>query len=395
MNTKSLEYTCIFGGGAIRGVAYIGALKALDELNISIKTLAGSSVGAIFAGLLAVGYTTKEIEEIILKVNYELFKDLQFGRDLGISKGEIFLEWLRNLIEKKHYGEAYAKGKNAPVRFCDIDKNLVIFTTNLANFCCKEFSNFKTPDTEIAYAIRISSSMPGLMPPVKASGAVLVDGDLQKSWPLWKLSEDLSKSSDRILEFRLEGDYDVEKHSRIDFVNTVYSCVTSVATKFIVDEYAMKDKFDYLVLNTGSTIIVDFNINGEKRQELVDLGYNQTKDYFGNFLRDKKKKLLEYYLPINNIVESLTTLIKSNKILEAKCELGEFYMKYIQEISNYIDDKYLNDINAIKNLFLDNYKTTFWGRKSKLKNYKVFLHKLENYKQSLDLKIEELKNYGE
>ena len=87
MNTKNLEYTCIFGGGAIRGVAYIGALKAIDELNISIKTLAGSSVGAIFAGLLAVGYTTKEIEEIILKVNYELFKDLQFGRDLGISKG--------------------------------------------------------------------------------------------------------------------------------------------------------------------------------------------------------------------------------------------------------------------------------------------------------------------
>ena len=35
---KSLKYTCLFGGGAIRGVSYIGAIKALEELGISPTT---------------------------------------------------------------------------------------------------------------------------------------------------------------------------------------------------------------------------------------------------------------------------------------------------------------------------------------------------------------------
>ena len=62
MVNKPLKYTVIFGGGAIRGVAYLGALKALNEFDIEIGTLAGSSVGAVFAGLLAVGYKNDELK---------------------------------------------------------------------------------------------------------------------------------------------------------------------------------------------------------------------------------------------------------------------------------------------------------------------------------------------
>ena len=38
--SKSLEYTCIFGGGAVRGVSYVGAAKALEELGVCPNTLA-------------------------------------------------------------------------------------------------------------------------------------------------------------------------------------------------------------------------------------------------------------------------------------------------------------------------------------------------------------------
>ena len=139
MIENELDYTCIFGGGAIRGISYIGAIKALEELNINSKTIAGSSVGAIFAVLYAIGYTSEEIKNMFLKINFDLFRDIHFGfgKSFAISKGEVFLEWVRDMIEKKFYGENYRKGENPTVKFKDLDKNLIIITTDLTNFTCK------------------------------------------------------------------------------------------------------------------------------------------------------------------------------------------------------------------------------------------------------------------
>ena len=98
--TNKGSYTCIFGGGAVRGIAYVGALQALDELNINIDILAGSSVGSIVAALVAVGYSPDEINDIFMQVNFELFRDIHFGinKDFAISKGNVFTDWVRDLI---------------------------------------------------------------------------------------------------------------------------------------------------------------------------------------------------------------------------------------------------------------------------------------------------------
>lgn len=291
---KSFKYTCLFGGGAIRGVSYIGAVKALEELGITPQTLAGSSVGSIIAALLAVGYNSGELKEIFLKVNFDLFRDISLGLGpiFALSKGEVFLDWLRDLIESKFYGEKYKKGANRSVTFKDIDKNLVIITTNLSNFECKEFSRYETPDFEIASAIRISCCMPGLMKPIEYNKTILVDGDLQKSWPMWKLSKNLLLNDERILEFRLEGYYDDNNNnlSGLDYANAVYSCMTAMSTSFITNIYAGKDKFDYIVLNTGDVVVVDFNINANKRNELMKIGYDQTMEYFKQILPCKNLK---------------------------------------------------------------------------------------------------------
>ena len=168
MVNNSLKYTCLFGGGAIRGAAYAGAVKALEELNITPENIGGSSVGSIVAALMAVGYNADELKEIFLDVNFDLFRDFQFGLGpkFALSKGEVFLDWIRDLIEQKFYGENYEKGKNKAVTFKELKTNLYIITTDLSNFECKEFSKQETPDFEIATAVRISCSMPGLMKPM-------------------------------------------------------------------------------------------------------------------------------------------------------------------------------------------------------------------------------------
>lgn len=396
MVDNSYKYTCIFGGGAIRGVSYVGALKALDEMGIVSDTIAGSSVGAIIAGMRSVGYTPEEMKDIFENVNYDLFRDIHFGlgKTFALSKGEVFLDWIREIIEKKFYGNDYQKGKNPTVKFKDIDKNLVIITTDLTNFSCKEFSKFETPDFEIATAIRISSSMPGLMTSINFEGSELVDGDLQKSWPLWKLSKNLCSTDERILEFRLEGDYDSNGKNAIDYLNTVYSCVTSIATKSIVENYGNRDKYDYITINTGEVLIVDFNLPKEKREDLMKIGYKQTIEHFKTFLPNKKEKLIKYYSNIRNGIKKVVKELSTYNVQQAKVELGLIYME-LCETKDVIDKKYYEKLQSAKFRFLNELKPSRLFRKYSYAKIRSINEDFKQIEKSLKNRIDELKKYNE
>ena len=389
---NNFKYTCLFGGGAIRGVSYIGAVKALEELGIIPDRLAGSSVGSIFAALLAVGYNAEELKDIFIKVNFELFKDISIGLGplFAISKGEVFLEWVRELIEKKYYGENYKKGVNPAVTFKDIKKNLVVITTNLSNFECKEFSRFDTPDYEIASAVRISCCMPGLMKPIEYNKTLLVDGDLQKSWPMWKLSKHLLNDDERILEFRLEGNYESNDISGINYANAVYSCMTAISTSFITNIYG--NKFDYIVLNTGDIVVVDFNINEAKRNDLINSGYNQTISYFKDFLIEKKSKIRHNYSIIQAHITKIQKYIKSNNIQKAKNQMGELFMD-LPELSEIIDLTDYNEIKKFRDIFLKNLKYPALFGKVTLSNFKLIDTELNKINNKISKKLEEFDSY--
>ena len=393
-NNKSLKYTCLFGGGAIRGAAYAGAVKALEELNIKPENVGGSSVGSIVAALMAVGYTADELREIFLDVNFDLFRDFQFGLGpkFALSKGEVFLDWIRDLIEQKFYGESYEKGKNKAVTFREIEKNLYIITTDLSNFECKEFSKFETPDFEIATAVRISCSMPGLMKPLEYNNTLLVDGDLQKSVPMWRLSKNLISDDERILEFRLEGDYEGSDKNALDYVNTIYSCITSIATSFIVDCYGQKDKYDYIVINTGGVIVVDFNYPREKREDLVKSGYDQTIEYFTKTLPLKKEKLLDNYYILNKNLKKIEKFIDSKKIVKAKHALSELFV-LLCDMKDVIDCSITDAIKDFNRQFCRNVRYPALFGKVKLTDEAAVKNNLKTIIDLISEKIYELESY--
>lgn len=393
-NNKSLKYTCLFGGGAIRGAAYAGAVKALEELNITPENIGGSSVGSIVAALMAVGYTADELREIFLDVNFDLFRDFQFGLGpkFALSKGEVFLDWIRDLIEQKFYGESYEKGKNKAVTFREIKKNLYIITTDLSNFECKEFSKFETPDFEIATAVRISCSMPGLMKPLEYNNTLLVDGDLQKSVPMWRLSKNLISDDERILEFRLEGDYEGSDKNALDYVNTIYSCITSIATSFIVDCYGQKDKYDYIVINTGGVIVVDFNYPREKREDLVKSGYDQTIEYFTKTLPLKKEKLLDNYYILNKNLKKIEKFIESKKIVKAKHALSELFV-LLCDMKDVIDCSITDAIKDFNRQFCRNVRYPALFGKVKFTDEAAVKNNLKTIIDLISEKIYELESY--
>ena len=363
MNKKeSLKYVCLFGGGAIRGAAHVGVIRAFEENNIVCDTYGGSSVGSIFAVLNAIGYSADELEQIFLAVNFELFRDISFGFNtkFALSKGEVFLDWFRELLEKKYYGDEYEKGKNEPVKFKDVDKNLIIISTNIKDFTCHEFSTVKTPDFEIAMAVRVSCCAPGLMKPVNIDDKLLVDGDLLKGKPMWALCDSLKNSKERIMEIRLEGEYTGDDNTPLDYVNGMYSCITSCETDFIKEIYQDNDMFDYIVLNTGNVVVFDFNYPMEKRQSIIDSGYKQAVEYLKNVLPYKKQKLYFVYTKILDNVRKIQEFMLKKKYSAAKNTLAELFI-LLSDVKDKIDYNVFEEISKFQKILFSNVKEGLLG----------------------------------
>lgn len=383
--SDTLKYTCLFGGGAIRGLAYVGTIRALEELGIKFDIIGGSSVGSIFATLLACGYKSYELENLFMKVNFELFRDIHlgFGKGIGLSKGGIFVDWLNELILKKF------EEKKTPLNFKDLEQELVVITTNLTEFGTQEFSKFETPDFEIAKAIKISSSMPGLMAPYDYNGAKLVDGDLQKASPMWRLTETLKNSESRILEFRLEGDCASESRNPISYLNTIYSCVTDVATDFVSEIYGKNDRYDCVRINTGDIFFADFNLDRDSRRKLINSGYEQTMRYFKEFLPAKKELLEKVYSKSYNYMKKLYSGVKSNDVEEVQWWLGDLFI-LLCENKEIIDERIYKSFINLKNNLMSSVKVSFLWRTG-FKEQKLLIQETKVVMNLLEERIADLK----
>ena len=386
--TNPLKYTCLFGGGAIRGMAYIGTIRALEELGIEYDIIGGSSVGAVMAALIACGYKSYELENLFMKVNFDLFKDIHLGigQPFALSKGEIFQDWLNELLANK---VAYVKGRN--IKFKDIEKQLVIITTDLTRFNCQEFSNRLTPNFDVSQAIKISSSMPGLMPPFKYNDSYLVDGDLQKASPMWRLSNTLKSSESKILEFRLEGDYSKDEKNPISFINTIYSCVTDIATDFVTELYGGNDRFDCIRINTGDIFFADFNLNKDARRNLINIGYDQTMNYFKKVLPDKKKRVLEVYQKISKYLKSARKGLKSNNVEEVQWWFGDIFTA-LCENKEIVDPTLYKKIVDLKNALVKGTTTVLFFHNC-FKGAKRLEAQMNDVIMSIDMRIGDIKLY--
>lgn len=60
----------VLSGGGAKGVAHIGVIKALEENDIPIDYITGTSMGAIVGGLYAAGYTPDEMLDLILSKGF-------------------------------------------------------------------------------------------------------------------------------------------------------------------------------------------------------------------------------------------------------------------------------------------------------------------------------------
>jgi NTE family protein len=164
MNRKSVGLA--LSGGAARGFAHLGVLKALTDNNIPIDMIAGSSAGSIVGGAFASGMSVKEIIEMSRKVSW-------YGMSsLGYS--------IEGLLSNAPMGKFIEK--NFPsTKFEDLKIPFAAVAGDLENG--EEVVLKETGD--LALAIRASCAIPGIFTPVEITpGHKLVDGGIVTALPI-------------------------------------------------------------------------------------------------------------------------------------------------------------------------------------------------------------------
>lgn len=391
-NSNPFEYFVILSGGGVRGTAYIGVFRALENLGVDISGIAGASVGSIFASLFALGYTTDEMEELFLDLKYEQFQDINFSlnKNYGIWKGESVFNWARELVEKKFYGENYQKNENAPVTFDMIDKDLVIISTDITQGKYKEFSKYATPKESIAMAIRSSTSIPGFYQPVEIDESWIVDGDIIRGLPFWSLSSSLNPLSTRILEFRLEGSNNEKITSHGEYLTSIINSASNISTDFIMQKYSQNDKYDYIKIDAKDVKPVDFGIVKERKKELMDIGFSTTYNYFYNDLKIKKGNLAILYQEILDDFRFIKELIKKSKSVEFKLLVTKTLLLIIKNKDILNQNTYEKCIEILENI-TSSIKISYFFKRVTLSNQSKLLLELDQMIGRLNKEQIELK----
>lgn len=196
-------------GAGIRGLAYSGALKVLEERGIikNIERVAGTSSGAAIGMMICVGYTSHEIDSVFQSLEIEHFNDGKniFGiirrvkKEYGIFRGDKYEKWLSCLIKYKMgsanitFSELHELRKNNPAL-----KDLYCTGTNITQQRLQIFSWQQTPNMLLKCAVHISGCIPVYFKPVaidslwnkvpvkknKGKFDIYVDGGMINNFPI-------------------------------------------------------------------------------------------------------------------------------------------------------------------------------------------------------------------
>jgi len=156
------------GGGAALGLAHIGVLKYLEEIDVKPTVISGTSIGSVIGGMYAAGLKVKKIEEIASQFDNktQMLKLLSFAfQKSGIISHANIEKFFRQYLGDKKIEE------------CDID--FVAVTVDLIKGTLLFINKGDLVD-----AIQASISIPGIFNTFEANGTLMVDGGVRENLPL-------------------------------------------------------------------------------------------------------------------------------------------------------------------------------------------------------------------
>lgn len=165
----------VLSGGGARGIAHIGAIKALEEHGVPVTHVAGTSAGAVFGALYAMGYAWEDILDFIKKT--QIFRMNNYAKNKpGFVDPEKFYDQFKIFLPED--------------RFEALQKPLYVTATNLLDGSLKVFHK-----GELIRPVLASMAVPGIFAPIQIGNGYYIDGGTLNNFPV----DLLKMSCDRII----------------------------------------------------------------------------------------------------------------------------------------------------------------------------------------------------
>lgn len=269
-------------GGGIRGIAHAGVLKALEENNIKVEVIGGTSSGSMIASLYAIGYTPDEIYELfrryastIVKLNSNIIrkeiKNFILKHKIcsqGINNGE-FIEEIFNkkALEKQIENINQIK---MPIVIPAVDMctgEEYIFTSVKSN----KKNYISTID--IGKAVRASSSFPVIYEPLKYKDKIFSDGGILNNIPVKEVKE---LGADKVISVKFDSNKIDTESNAVDLIVKVSDLMSE---KISDGDLGTSDYT--ITVPTDGTGILDIN----KIDYCFESGYETTKKQIKEILK--------------------------------------------------------------------------------------------------------------
>lgn len=263
-------------GGGIRGLAHAGVLKALEENEIKVDIIGGTSAGSMVASLYAMGYKPDEIFECFVN-NYgkiiggkslSIFNGIKsfMNKDkCGLKKGENIEDVFNKLAKNKKIDLIRNIKMPIVIPTVDIkDSKEYIFTNNIPeneNSCYKKYIT----DIGIGEAVRASSSFPAVFNLCTIQKHAFIDGGALDNVPVKEVKK---QGADKVIAVKFEEDKIDENSNMIDIV---MKTIDIMGSKIAQDNL---EKSDYVLnINTGKMGLLEI----KNMEKCFKYGYEAVK----------------------------------------------------------------------------------------------------------------------
>lgn len=270
---SQVEYL-VFSGGGVRGYSYVGVLQELERTGLKVQALkgcGGTSIGALIATLVCVGYTVPELMHELLKVHARDKIGLSFTTlmtKFGLDNGAALSQYVETLVG--------AKTGSAHTTFAEVDKKLVIIGCDLNHNTELVFDVERTPDLSIAAACQMSMAVPGLFAPVQYKGVMVVDGGLKNNFPLQYFPEHTT------LGVRVSWPQ-ATKLSSIDQVlaRTIY-CILTDAESMQWNTFSQVQRDHTITVQIGDLSTIELYLTPEQKHSIIQQGVLAVRRFVNN-----------------------------------------------------------------------------------------------------------------